>query len=180
MDYDVNFSYKETSSYNQRVITIYLYLTSFKEFPSKHSRTSVLTEQKEFSWHFYSIISVYETLTYTKSLHSHSLSYEIKVHNYCYFDRDYSQNCHLECIHFGCPPRNISKCDFTGYLHYISHLMFKPHFQSVSVGAMYMQDLASVVCFVRPQRLGKQMRKSDFKKVPNYLEPFSNSYQSLE
>lgn len=92
--------------------------------------------------------------------------------------RDYSQNCHLVSIHFGCPPINISKCDFTRYLALYFILTFKTHFQSVSVGAVYTQ--ASVVCSVHPQRLGKQIRKSDFTKVASYLEPFSNSDRSLK
>lgn len=44
----LNFFYKETSSYSQWAIKIYVYLNLFKDSLSKNSWTNILTEQKDF------------------------------------------------------------------------------------------------------------------------------------
>lgn len=63
-----------------------------------------------------------------------SLYCEIKVHNYCYFagqiEWSFLLDVHLET------PQSVN---LQGTLYHIPHLTFKPRFQSVSAGAVYME-----------------------------------------
>lgn len=88
-----------------------------------------------------------------------SLYCEIKVHTVTFLN---SQNGHLASIHFGCPPRNISECEFTGYIVPHSTPYIQATFPvSFSRSCVY-ADLASVPCFVYPLRLGKQITTLDY------------------
>lgn len=87
-----------------------------------------------------------------------------------------TDNHNLVSIHFGCPPRNISECEFTGYIVPYSTPSIQATFPvSFSRSCMY-ADLASVFCFVIFSKTGKTDHDI---RLPRYLESLCNSHKSL-